>query len=49
MYNFYERIKSLNEFDKYPPFPYPDMEEEKKYNWAIDMETNKWVFVGIPD
>ena len=29
MYNFYERIESLNEFDKYPPFPYPEMDEEK--------------------
>lgn len=49
MYRDYLGAKLLGELDKYPPFPYPDMPEEQKANWAIDLKTMKWVFIGFPD
>lgn len=49
MYRSYGDIKFFDEFDKYPPFPYPDMPEEKKYDWAVSLKSMKWVFIGFPD
>jgi len=45
----YINIAYLNEFDKYPPFPHPELSEEQKEKWGFCPSVNEWICCNFPD